>query len=98
MPTNFEAQSVHDSCSEHGESHRLPVEAAQVLENVPKLFSSLSQEQRPLLMEIACERESVLTQAIQQATGKEHSAVCCALWNKQDLGSTEGLQLLCLNK
>ena len=98
-PTDFGVQSVDDSCSEPGKSHRLPVGAAQVLENeswsaVPKLFSSLSQEQRPLLMEIACEKESALTQSIQRATGKESSAVCCALWNKQDLGNTEGLQLV----
>ena len=73
--------------------------AAQVLEsaswnNVPKLFSNLVLEQRPLLMEVCAEKEGVLTRAVQEAEGRESAAVQCCLWNSQDLGQQEGVQIV----
>ena len=53
---------------------------------VPHLFQQLvdlgdSGTQRPILMEVACEPQSLLSQAVQSQTGDPNSAARCSLWN-----------------
>ena len=96
---NFGAPMDEDSCAEPERLLPLPVAAAQVLETeswntVPKLFSSLAQAERPLLMEITCEKEGVLARAVQQSVGNEQSAMSCSLWSQEDLGKAEGTRLV----
>ena len=73
--------------------------AAKVLEsaswsNVPKLFSNLVLDQRPLLMEVCAEKDSALTRAVQEAEGREAAAVRCGLWDSQDLGRHAGVKIV----
>ena len=97
--TDSAALSEEDSCAGHVTMRQLAVGAAQVLENqswntVPRMFSSLAQDKRPLFMEVNCGKEGVLSSAIRDAEGRSDAAVACTLWNPQDLGSPEGLQLV----
>ena len=73
--------------------------AARALEEeswsvVPGLFQGLANGGRAVLMEVCCGPQSILTEAVQQATGVATAASRCALWNACDVGSKEGLQLV----
>ena len=50
--------------------------------------------ERPVLMEVGCEPDSSLTQAVQRVSGRFQSAVRCALWNSGDLSTNEGLRFV----
>ena len=96
---DFEGNIDDEACAEHQERRPMSCAAAQVLEsaswnNVPKLFSSLVLDQRPLLMEVCCGKDSALTRAVQELEGRESAAVRCGLWNSHELGNTEGVKLV----
>ena len=96
---SFEAPVNEDSDKELGEWRPITRGAAQVLETeswntVPPMFSDLVQSQRPLLMEVTCEKEGVLSSAVRQALRDESSAVSCTLWETRDLGKAEGVRLV----
>ena len=70
---------------------------AQALEEqawsvVPDLFHSLVSYKRPVLMEIACGPNSVLSEQVQKRMGRESAAVRCSIWNGCDLSTKEGLR------
>ena len=76
---------------------RLLEEAAASI--VPSLFQELVASdgaggQRPVLMEIACSPDSLLTKAVQEQTGRKDAASRCALWNSGDLSTPEGLKFI----
>ncbi|OLP95145.1 Retrovirus-related Pol polyprotein from transposon TNT 1-94 [Symbiodinium microadriaticum] len=82
-----------DTCKDLEMPRPLSLGAARVLETeswnaVPKLFSSLTQDQRPLLMEVTCEKEGVLAEAVRRAAGSETAAVSCPLWNARTTSTT----------
>ena len=86
--------------SEHGEPMwPLTAGAARHLESeswsvVPRIFQGLASHQRPLLMEVACERESLLAKAVQEATQNTQAAMRCSLFNNHDLGTDAGVKLV----
>ena len=97
--TVFEALLGEDTGKDLEMPRPLSVGVARVLETeswnaVPKLFSSLTQDQRPLLMEVTCEKEGVLAEAVRRAAGSVTAAVSCPLWNTSDLGKSEGVHLV----
>ena len=59
---------------------------------VPNLFQALVGHDRPVLMEIACSPESVLTASVQKQAGRETAAVRCSWWNGCDLNTAQGLK------
>ena len=66
---------------------------------IPSLFQQLLAtrecgSRRPVLMEIACAPDSLLTRAVQAHTGLASSATRCSLWNAGDLSTSEGLRLV----
>ena len=96
---DFEGNMESDDVPEPSSRRPITCAAAQALENaswcnVPKLFSDLVLDKRPLLMQICCEKESVLTRAAQQAEGRESAAARCGLWNCHDLRMAEGVRLV----
>ena len=77
----------------------MSVGAAQFLEDeswnaLPRLFTDLARGERPVLLELACEKDSVLTTAVRAHTGKESSASRCSLWSNHDLSTTAGVRLV----
>ena len=77
----------------------LPESAARHLEQqawalVPGLMQELIGAERPVLMEVACSGNSILTRTVQQQTGKECAALQCAEWNHCDLGTPQGITLV----
>ena len=85
----LEDSGMHDmSCSE-----------AQTLEEqswtcVPQLFEDLKGSQRPLLMEICCTPESILTEVVQKGERHSGAAVRCSLFNGCDLSKGSGVRLV----
>ena len=78
---------------------RLSIGEARSLEQqswrvVPGLFQDLCQRDRVVLMEIACEHDSLLSSSVQERTGSSQSASRCGLWNACDLGTADGLRLI----
>ena len=60
----------------------------------PEIFQSLVQEQRTILLEVACCPNSRLSSAIQEKAGYPDAAIRCSHWNNRDLGSSEGVKLI----
>ena len=91
-----------DSPSELGdegspELKALPLAAARHLEDQshaigPLLFETLCEDQRPLLMEVACSPESLLSKSVMEVTGRRLAATRCGLFNACDLSTPEGVR------
>ena len=60
---------------------------------VPELFQSLVVQDRPVLLEVACESTSMLSSEVQKRMGSETAAVRASLWNGHDLSTTAGVRL-----
>ena len=58
---------------------------------VPHMFEELTGSSRVELMEIACEPDSLLTNAVQARTGRSDAACRSSLWCGHDLATTTGL-------
>ena len=72
---------------------------AQTLEEeswscVPKLFEDLKGSRRPLLMEVCCTPESILSEVVQKLEGHSGAAVRCSLFNGCDLSQGSGVKLV----
>ena len=77
---------------------RLSLAEARSLEQqswdiVPELFQSLVVQDRPVLLEVACESTSLLSSEVQKRMGSETAAVRASLWNGHDLSTTAGVRL-----
>ena len=80
-------------------SRKLSLGQARKLEEdsfniVPQIFESLAAFDRTVLMEVSCPSDSLLSATIQSLAGSASAATRCAAWNKCDLGSAEGVQLI----
>ena len=60
---------------------------------VPKTFQALVNQGRPVLMEVGCEPQSLLAEAVCKEVGTSDAAVRCADWNGVDLSVTAGVRL-----
>ena len=84
-----------DCAREHelsiGESRRLERQSWDV---VPGLFRDLCSYDRPVLMEVSCTSDSLLSSAVQRLSGSESAACRCALWNAGDLRTDAGVRLI----
>ena len=54
-------------------------------------WNSLVKDDRPLLMELACEQDSVLSTVVEQKLGKG-KAIRCSWWNQCDLETPKGIK------
>ena len=61
---------------------------------MPECMEALVQMRRPVLYEIACGPDSVLTEKVRDATGSKESAKRFAFWNGYDVGSTTGVRAI----
>ena len=61
---------------------------------VPQTFQDLVSRGRPVLMDVACSENSLLTRTIQDRTGDPDAASRCSLWNACDLATNAGVQLI----
>ena len=61
---------------------------------VPQLFQGLATRGKAVLMEVACEPDSIFTSCVRTATGREDSAMRCSLFNSCDLGTNAGIRLI----
>ncbi len=59
---------------------------------IPDAFQGLISTGRPILFEVACGPDSVLTSKMQQMTGKKESARRFAYWNGYDLSTSTGVR------
>ena len=61
---------------------------------VPKIFEGLVSHDRRILLEVACEHNSLLTASVQSAAGRTTAASRCLLQDKCDLATPEGVELV----
>ena len=61
---------------------------------VPGLFQSLVSFDRPVVMEVACQPDSLIGQHVKQETGRESSSCRYSLWNGADLSTDAGVRLV----
>ena len=61
---------------------------------VPNMFQELTGKSRVEFLEVSCEPDSLLTEAIRTRTGRSDSACRSALWSGQDLSTPDGLALI----
>ena len=61
---------------------------------VPGLFQSLVVYDRPVVMEVACQPDSLISQHVQQVTGRESASCRYSLWNGADLSTDAGVRLV----
>ena len=61
---------------------------------IPGLFQALVSHGRPVLMEVACAPDSLLSMAVQERTGVESSATRASIWNGCDLSQGSGVKLV----
>ena len=61
---------------------------------VPGLFQALVSHGRPVLLEVACDSDSILTTTIQEQVGCTGAAHRASLWNGADLGTSAGVKLI----
>ena len=59
---------------------------------VSESFQALVQDQRTVLIEVACSPTSLLTSQMQQTVGYEEAALRCAHWNGFDLETRSGVE------
>lgn len=74
-------------------SHIAQVCAASA-RHVPDCFQALVMQGRPLLFEVACSPDSVLTAQMQKRVGREDAAQRLSYWNGFDLTKGEGVKLV----
>ena len=61
---------------------------------LPECMETLVQHGRPVLYEIACGPNSVLTEKVRAATGREDSAQRFAFWNGYDVSTSMGVRAI----
>ena len=61
---------------------------------IPGLFQALVSHGRPVLMEVVCAPDSLLSMAVQERTGVESSATRASIWNGCDLCHGRGVKLV----
>lgn len=61
---------------------------------LPECMETLVQHGRPVLYEIACGPNSVLTEKVRAATGREDSAQRFAFWNGHDVSTSMGVRAI----
>ena len=61
---------------------------------IPGLFQALVGFGRPVLMEVACDSDSVLSRVIQEEVGCEGAALRASLWNGADLSTSAGVRMV----
>ena len=74
-----------------GRASQLEEESSQV---VPGLFQALVSYGRPVLMEVACDSDSVLATTVQEQVGWIGAAQRASLWNGADLSTSAGVKLV----
>ena len=84
---------------EPGPGRELSMVASKALEYranmvVPGMFKDLIGRDRPELLEVLCEPNSILSETMIARTQRSESAHRCALWNGHDLAKPEGLKLV----
>ncbi|CAE7273716.1 RE1 [Symbiodinium sp. CCMP2592] len=87
-PEIYEAQGVQLSS---GRASQLENASWDI---VPSLFQALVSYDRPLLFELGCDSDSLLTTAVQDQTGCSEAARRFSTWNGADLGSSEGIKYI----
>ena len=85
-PDSYEAPGVQLSA---GRASQLEMASWEV---VPGLFQALVSYGRPLLFELGCDADSLISTTVQQQTGNPEAAQRLSIWNGADLSSTEGLK------
>lgn len=75
--------------SDPSTARKLDVMAARM---GPDNFQEVVASRRPLLFEIACGPDSVLTTNMRKLTGKENSAERLSFWNGYDLTKSQGVR------
>ena len=81
------------------ESCELSLSESQSLEEqswsvIPRLFEDLKGSSRPLLMEVCCTPNSILTEVVRSSEGREDAAVRCSLFNGCNLSKGSGVRLV----
>ena len=61
---------------------------------VPKIFEGLVSQDRRILLEVACDNNSLLTATVQSVAGHATAASRCLLEDKCDLSTPEGVELV----
>ena len=61
---------------------------------VPGLFQGLGEGGRSVLLEVACEPDSLISSAVQDLTGRENAASRASIWNGCDLSCAAGVKLV----
>ena len=59
---------------------------------LPDALQSLVATKGPVLIEVACAPDSILSHVMQQTMGSEGAAVRCAHWNQCDVGTNAGVR------
>ena len=63
-------------------------------ELVPGLFQALVSYDRPVLLELGCDADSLLSSVVQEQTGWAEAAQRLSVWNGADLGTNEGVKFI----
>ena len=58
------------------------------------LFQSVVGYDRPAVMEVACHPDSLIGQAVQEATGNTNACSRASIWNGGDLATSAGIKLI----
>ena len=61
---------------------------------LPESMEALVQARKPILFELACAPDSVLTKQMQQITNRPSSAQRFAYWNGYDIGTNTGVRAI----
>ena len=61
---------------------------------LPECMEALVQARKPILFELACAPDSVLTKQMQQITNRPSSAQRFAYWNGYDIGTNTGVRAI----
>ena len=64
----------------------------QAMEELPAAFGELIRYERPLLFEVACGPDSLLTDTMRKMTGRESAAERLSFWNGYDLATSTGVR------
>ena len=93
----FEAEELMDSPETRAGQLSLPRARAldwQASRLIPELLEALTQLKRPILYEIACGPNSILSGKMKQLTKQEESARRFAFWNGYDVSSSQGVRAI----
>ena len=61
---------------------------------IPGLFQALVSYGRPVLLEVGCDSDSLLTKTVQEQVGWMGAAQRASIWNGADLGTSQGVRLI----